>query len=200
MANSLGMPNRYGYTQKESSATTAPDPIKHLAHAPASGTQRKLRVLLVMTRVTIGGDTNVVLDLADYLNQHPGYEVHMAAGPVPESEVDLTHLVHERAIPFTFIPHLVNRIDPWTNLKAVMELRKLMVEGQFDIVHTHCSVAGVMGRAAAAAARVPVVVHHIHGWGVQEDMSSTVKTIYLTLEKLCAKVTDRLVDTMLVAD
>lgn len=194
MANGIGVPNADKFTLQESTPAANPTRLNQPAQVgTANSGPRKLRVLLVMTRVTIGGDTNVVLDIAEYLKAHPGYEVHLAAGPVPENEVDLTYLVHERAIPFTAIPSLVNRINPTTNLKAVLELRKVIVEGQYDIVHTHCSVAGVVGRMAAALARVPVVVHHIHGWGVQEDMSNTVKGIYLTLEKCCALVTDRLV-------
>lgn len=194
MATGLNVPTLQTYTRKDSLQNTDSLTVAEQSpHTTVEGATRKLRVLLVMTRVTIGGDTNVVLDIAEYLKNHPGYEVHMAAGPVPESEVDLTYMVHERSIPFTSIPSLMNRINPWVNLKAVMELRKLMVQGQYDIVHTHCSVAGVVGLVAAVLASVPVVIHHIHGWGVQEDMSNTVKTIYLTMEKVCARFTDRLV-------
>ena len=60
------------------------------------GLNRKIRVLLVATRLTIGGDTNVILDIASYLNNHPNFEVHLAAGPVPAHEVDLTYQANER--------------------------------------------------------------------------------------------------------
>jgi len=154
---------------------------------------KKIKVLLVITRLTIGGDTNVVLDIADYLNNHPLYEVHLAAGPVPEPEVDQTYLARERSIPTTIIPSLVNRINPWLNLKALLELLAVMNRGKFDVVHTHSSVAGVVGRFAAATSRVPVIVHHVHGWGIQENMSTAVRTIYLILERMCAQFTDRLI-------
>lgn len=159
----------------------------------SSKSDRKIRVLLVITRLTIGGDTNVVLDIADYLNKHPLYEVHLAVGPVVEPEVDLTYLAHERSIPTTMIPSLVNHINPWLNLNALLELLAVIKRGKFDVVHTHSSVAGVVGRFAAVFARVPVIVHHVHGWGIQENMSTAVRTLYLILERICARFTDRLI-------
>lgn len=158
-----------------------------------SAPNKKIKVLIVITRLTIGGDTNVVLDIADYLNKHPLYEVHLAVGPVLRHEVDLTYLAYERGIPTTVIPSLVNHINPWLNLKALLELLAVMRGGKFDVVHTHSSVAGVVGRIAAFIARVPVIVHHVHGWGIQEDMSTAVRTLYLMLERTCALFTDRLI-------
>jgi len=154
---------------------------------------KKIKVLIVITRLTIGGDTNVVLDIADYLNNHPLYEVQLAAGPVFEPEVDLTYLAHKQSIPTTIIPSLINHINPWLNLKALFELLAVIKRGKFDVVHTHSSVAGVVGRFAAFIARVPVIVHHVHGWGIQENMSTAVRTLYLILERISARFTDRLI-------
>src|SRR5215208_6681851 len=154
---------------------------------------RKILVLLVITRLTIGGDTNVVLDIASHLNAHPYFEAHLAVGPVPEHEIDLTYLANERAIPTKVIPSLVNRINPWVNLQAIVEIYAHIRQGNYDIVHTHSSVAGVVGRLAAVLARVPVIVHHVHGWGLQEDMSKILRTVYLGLERFCARFTDRII-------
>ncbi|MDX1412978.1 MAG: glycosyltransferase family 4 protein [Candidatus Promineifilaceae bacterium] len=154
---------------------------------------RKKRILLVITRLTIGGDTNVVLDMADYFNKHPDFEVLLAVGPVPDHEIDSTHLAYERLIPVKIIPSLTNHINPIHNLKALLELRTVIVEGEFDIVHTHSSVAGVIGRLAAISAQVPVIVHHVHGWGLRKGMSFPVRTLYLKLEQLCARISDRLI-------
>ena len=154
---------------------------------------RKIRVMIVITRLTIGGDTNVVLDIASYLHQHPNYEVRLALGPVFAPEIDLTHLAYDRGIPTLLIRHLVNHIDPMTNIKAVMELRAHIIREKIDIVHTHSSVAGVVGRLAALSARVPVIMHHVHGWGIQEGMSTVMRLFYLNLERVCALFSDRLV-------
>ena len=163
------------------------------ASGNSSNLNRRIRVLLVITRLTVGGDTNVVLDIASYLNNHPHFEAHLAVGPVPEHEIDLTYLASERAIPTKVIPGLVNYINPWLNLRALLELRAHIREGKYDIVHTHSSVAGVIGRLAAILARVPVIVHHVHGWGLQDDMSKMMRLLYIGLERFCATFTNRLI-------
>jgi glycosyltransferase involved in cell wall biosynthesis len=159
----------------------------------SSTPNRKIKVLLVITRLTIGGDTNVVLDIANHFNTHPDFEAHLAIGPVPEPEIDLTHLANEREIPTKFIPSLVNYINPWINLRAIKELRAHIRDGKYDIVHTHSSVAGVIGRLAAVTRGVPVIIHHVHGWGLQEGMSKRIRMLYLLLERFCAKFTDRII-------
>ena len=153
----------------------------------------KVRVLMAITRLTTGGDTNVVLDIASHFCRHPDFEVGLVVGPVPLYETDLTHLAHSRGIPTIMVPDLVNRIDPARNLAALREVRSIIVRGRYDIVHTHSSVAGVVGRMAALAARTPVIVHHVHGWGLHEGMSPGTKAAYLALERLCAKFTSRLI-------
>jgi len=167
------------------------EPIDASEVSPES--RQKIRVLLLITRLTIGGDTNVVLDIASRFNQHPQIEAHLAVGPVAEGEIDLTHLAYERAIPTKVIPSLVNHINPWLNLRAVAEVRDLIAKGQYDIVHTHSSVAGVVGRIAAVTAGVPVIIHHVHGWGLQEGMSAGMRMVYLSLERLCASFTKRMI-------
>jgi glycosyltransferase involved in cell wall biosynthesis len=152
----------------------------------------KTRILMVITRLTVGGDTNVVLDLAEHFGGHPDFEVHLAAGPVPDSELDLTARAHARGVRTSIVPHLVNRMSP-LNLLALLELRALIRRGGYDIVHTHSSVAGVLGRVAAVTTGVPVIVHHVHGWGLRPDMRPVMRRVYVMLERICAWWTSSLV-------
>lgn len=159
----------------------------------SSRQDQKSRVLLVITRLTVGGDTNVVLDIASHFHSHPEFEASLVVGPVPGNETDLTDLAYDRGIPTTVIPSLVNRINPVQNLAAVRQLRSIIVRGKYDIVHTHSSVAGIVGRLAAVAVGVPVIVHHVHGWGLREDMSPGMRVLYITLERICARFTSRMI-------
>lgn len=155
--------------------------------------KRKLRLLLVITRLTVGGDTNVLLDIAQYCREHPSIEAEIAAGPVPTAEIDLTYLAREAGIPVFIIPNLMNRPDPSLIARGVFELWSLIRRRQYDIVHTHSSAAGIVGRIAAVLARVPVIVHHVHGWGLQDEMLLPLKYTYLWSERFCARLTDKLV-------
>lgn len=162
-------------------------------HTSSSLPKRKIRVLVAITVLGTGGATNVALDLANHLNQSSDFEVLLITGPIPPGRNDLTPLAREMKIPIQMVPNLVNHIDPIINFKSISDLRKIMVEGNFDVVHTHSSVAGVVGRLAAYFARVPIIIHHVHGWGLHERMSTLSKLMYLNLERLCAVFTDRLI-------
>ena len=161
--------------------------------AGLSKLNRKIRVLLVATRLTIGGDTNVILDIASYLNNHPQFEVHLAAGPVPAHEVDLTYLANERGIPVIKIPSMVTYVNPWRILRSSAEIYANIQQGKYDIVHTHNSIAGAAGRLAAVLARVPVILHHVHGWGLRDDMSKMMRFLYVNTERFCATFSNRLI-------
>lgn len=154
---------------------------------------RKIRVLLIITGLATGGATNVVLDIASHFNNHPDFDIQLLTGPVPAGKNDVTHLAYERGITTRVIPSLINHINPIVNAKAVADIWRIIVQGNYDIVHTHSSVAGVVGRLAAFAARTCVIVHHVHGWGLQEGMSTGTRMLYLGLERLCAKFTDRII-------
>jgi glycosyltransferase involved in cell wall biosynthesis len=155
--------------------------------------RRKIRVLLIITGLATGGATNVVLDIASHFKNHPEFDVHLLTGPVPVGKNDVTYLAYERGIPTRVIPNLINHISPIANIKAVADIWRIIVQGNYDIVHTHSSVAGVVGRLAAFAAGGRVIVHHVHGWGLQEGMSAGKRKLYLALEQLCARFTDRLI-------
>jgi glycosyltransferase involved in cell wall biosynthesis len=60
-------------------------------------------------------------------------------------------------------------------------------------VHTHSSKAGLVGRAAAVAARVPAVVHTQHGWSIQVQASATTWRAYQVAERVLARASDRLI-------
>ncbi|HKZ80704.1 MAG TPA: glycosyltransferase, partial [Pyrinomonadaceae bacterium] len=154
---------------------------------------RKIRVLLVVTGLGMGGATNVVLDIASHFNNHPDFDIQILTGPIPAGRTDVTHLAIEQGIPTRVIPSLINHINPIVNVKAVADIWRVLVQEKYDIVHTHSSVAGVVGRLAAFTAGVPVIIHHVHGWGLHESMPGWTRMLYLNLERLCARFTTRLI-------
>ncbi len=69
----------------------------------------------------------------------------------------------------------------------------MMKSGQYQIVHTHSSKAGILGRAAARLAGVPVIVHTIHGWSFHDFMPPLTRRLYIWLERWMASFTDALI-------
>jgi glycosyltransferase involved in cell wall biosynthesis len=94
-------------------------------------------------------------------------------------------------VEFHQIPSLVRAIRPLSDLRALLALARLLRRIKPAIVHTHSSKAGIIGRAAAWLAGVPIVIHSIHGFGFTRYQSVPVRRMLVALECLAAKVTTR---------
>ncbi len=127
---------------------------------------------------------------ADILNHHPDYAgtyaVDVVCGPQTGPEGSLIDETRQRGVPLTILDSLVRELSPAQDLRAVLALRGLMRRGAYDIVHTHSSKAGVLGRLAARSAGVPVIVHTVHGWSFHDRMSPARLRFYVALERLGA--------------
>lgn len=87
-------------------------------------------------------------------------------------------------------PALVPEIAPRSDALALRRLTALCVSRDFDIVHTHSSKAGAVGRVAARRARVPVVAHTFHGFPFHGFQSPLRRSSYLAAERRLARITD----------
>ena len=69
----------------------------------------------------------------------------------------------------------------------------MMKGGRYDIVHTHSSKAGVLGRLAAKSVGVPIILHTVHGWSFHERMIPRQRSFYVALEKIAAWAGDHMI-------
>lgn len=150
------------------------------------------KVLHPITRLIIGGAQENTMLTAELLQQ-AGWRVDIVSGPQTGSEGSLIEIVQERGIPLVLEPTLVREVNPVKDLLATWRLARLMRQGQYTIVHTHSSKAGIVGRWAAKLAGVPVIVHTVHGWGHHERQHPLIRAYYIWLEKLTLPITDKLI-------
>jgi glycosyltransferase involved in cell wall biosynthesis len=87
----------------------------------------------------------------------------------------------------------VRPVDPRNDARAYGEIGRLIRSGGFDVVHTHSSKAGVIGRLAARRSRVPAIVHTSHGLPVNPDMPLLERTILLSAERLASRMCHRVI-------
>jgi glycosyltransferase involved in cell wall biosynthesis len=148
-----------------------------------------IRVLHPITRLIVGGaQENTMLTAA--LLDPTRFEVEVLSGPQTGSEGSLIEEVRARGVPLTILPDLLRQVSPLHDLRAFWQMVQLMRKNRYTIVHTHSSKAGILGRLAARAAGVPVIIHTVHGWSFHDYMSPFVRATYIFLERLCAGMTD----------
>ncbi|WP_234822797.1 glycosyltransferase [Palleronia aestuarii] len=91
------------------------------------------------------------------------------------------------------VKSLVHPVDPIHDIRAVREMMRLFRALAPDIVHTHQSKAGIVGRLAAYRAKVPGIVHGVH-IAPFLNVGPSKRYLYLTAERMMARLTDAFVD------
>ncbi len=142
-----------------------------------------MRILHISTRLIIGGSQeNTVLSCIGAADQ--GHTVALAYGPIygPEGSL-LPRVIADPRIERFEVPNLVRHIAPLRDRRCLKELRELIRKWKPDVVHTHSSKAGILGRKAAWAEKVPVVVHTIHGLAFHPYQSWWKNFLYIRAER-----------------
>ncbi len=157
-----------------------------------------LTILHISTRLIQGGSQeNTVLSCEGQASL--GHDVHLAYGPIFGPEGSYFDRANDfvasngKKIAMHEVPSMVREISPIKDAKGYLELKKLIEELKPDVVHTHSSKAGVIGRAAAWSAckkskeKKPAVVHTIHGPPFHRYLPKWKNTIYIVSEQFAAK-------------
>ena len=149
------------------------------------------RVLRIINRFNLGGPTYNAVYLAKYL---PGnYETLLIGGMKDESEESSEFIATDLGIKPVIISSMKRSINPFQDLAAYREIKRIIREFKPDIVHTHAAKAGALGRRAAFACNVPVTVHTFHGHVFHSYFGKTKTDIYRSIERKLAKRTDAII-------
>ncbi len=119
-------------------------------------------IVHVITRLEPGGSSTNTVDSC--ASQAADSDVVLISGPHKDSAALAGRLPKE--VSYIEVPALKREISPWNDLSALLELRRELKRLSPDIVHTHTSKAGALGRIAAFLSgwrRRPVVIHTPHG-------------------------------------
>ena len=149
----------------------------------------KRKVFHVITKLELGGAQKVTLMILERLPRDR-YELGLITGPEgilvgwANQIPDLTRF---------WIPNFVREVRPIQDLITLLKLWRLFRRERPDIVHTHSSKAGILGRLAARLAGVPVIFHTYHGFGFNDFQPRLIKTLYIWLERITGRVTNQTV-------
>ncbi len=145
--------------------------------------EKKLRILHIITKIAVGGAQMNTLISTRYVSEK-GYPSDILTGPERPSEGDLYELVKKWDLNVLLAPHLKREISLLNDFLAFLEIRKIIQNGNYDIVHTHGSKARFLGRLAAASFSEVKIVQTAHGWPFYDSMQSFKKWFYISLEKI----------------
>jgi glycosyltransferase involved in cell wall biosynthesis len=148
----------------------------------------RLKVFHVITKLEFGGAQQNTLYTVSHLDRGR-FEPVLASGRGGMLDAKTADAPYRTV----FVDPLVREVRPLSDLAALFELAKLMRAERPDIVHTHSSKAGILGRLAAFLARVPVVIHTFHGFGFNDRQAKPKRWAYVAAEWFCAKLSDALV-------
>ncbi|MBI3008757.1 MAG: glycosyltransferase, partial [Candidatus Omnitrophica bacterium] len=122
----------------------------------------KVKVLHIITRLINGGAQKNTLLTINGLKKE-GYDARLAYGFTSGDEGELITTAKGMGVDLYYIPQMKREISPINDIRAFLKLYKLIKKEGFDIVHTHTSKAGILGRFSAKLAGVPVIIHSPHG-------------------------------------
>ncbi|MGI6355369.1 MAG: glycosyltransferase family 4 protein [Lentisphaerae bacterium] len=151
----------------------------------------QLKICHVITRMIIGGaQENTLYTCQGHLER--GHKVTLVTGPSEGAEGSLLKQTCPPGLEIIEIPSLCRNLNPLQDWKAYKELRQLFQTRYFDVVHTHSSKAGILGRLAAWKASVPLVVHTVHGQPFFPYQFFLKNWFYIAAERYAAKHCDKI--------
>lgn len=151
-----------------------------------------MNVVHFITRLIIGGaQENTLLTVEDQQRDY-GDKVTLISGPGLGPEGSLEPRARHGGIDLRVIPELHRAIRPWHDWQAYRRLLSMLREIKPDLIHTHSSKAGILGRAAAAKLGIPAV-HTIHGASFHYGQNPVTYEVYRLAEKWAARRCERFI-------
>jgi glycosyltransferase involved in cell wall biosynthesis len=144
-----------------------------------------IKVLRIINRFNLGGPTFNAALLTRYLEDD--FETLLIGGVPDEGETDSLHILEKYDVKPIIIPELIRNPNPVSDRKAYRKIKAIIEEFKPDIVHTHASKAGVLGRKAAISCGVKTIVHTYHGHVFHSYFGKFKTHLIKSLERNLAK-------------
>lgn len=152
---------------------------------------KKIKILRIINRFNIGGPTFNATFLTAFLSDE--FETKLIGGIPDEGEKDSLHILEEYGVKPLVLSSMQRNPNYKTDREAYKEIKQIIKDFQPDIVHTHASKAGALGRKAAYACKVPVIVHTFHGHVFHSYFGKLKTTLIKNIERNLAKKSSQII-------
>ena len=146
-----------------------------------------LKVCYIITKLELGGAQKFTLYTTENLDKE-NFSTFLITGRGGMLEDEAAE-----KIKLYSLSNLVREISPLKDLKALFNIMQVLRIERPDIVHTHSSKAGILGRLAAKLMGIKTIIHTIHGYSFNDTQSWYKKNLYVFLERFCSFFSDKLI-------
>lgn len=143
------------------------------------------KVLRILNRFNVGGPTHNVTYLTKYLSSE--FKTKLIAGKKLDSEGASEYILKEHNLDYEILENMGRELSLINDFKVFIEIRKIIRDFKPDIVHTHASKSGALGRLAAISMSVPIILHTFHGHVFHSFFGKLKTQIYIQIERYLAK-------------
>lgn len=150
------------------------------------------KVLRIINRFNLGGPTYNAAYLTKYLEEK-GFETKLVGGVSQESEANSMFILNQLGIEAEIIPEMHRSLNLINDRKAYIKINEIIKKYKPDIVHTHASKAGTLGRLAAIQQKVPVILHTFHGHVFHSYFSGAKTSIFRKIEQYLASKSTKII-------
>ncbi len=149
------------------------------------------KILRIHNRLIVGGPSHNVTLLTAYLS--PEFDTKLLVGKKDAAEKDATYIADQLGLVPIEIKEMRRSILPFYDIIAYYKIKKIIKEYQPDIVHTHASKSGAIGRMAAKSCKVPLIVHTFHGHVFHSYFNTFLSNIIVRFERFLARKADAII-------
>jgi glycosyltransferase involved in cell wall biosynthesis len=153
---------------------------------------KKIRIVHILEGFLGGTSTYISMVLPQLVRQ--GFDVTLIGSTnrcSPDAAARLSEL-RKNGVTVHIIP-MHREINPLRDIRSFIGIYRLLLKNNFDIIHTHCSKAGALGRVAGFLARKNIRLHTPHCFALTRCNGRSKKLLYLALEKMLGRLTTKLV-------
>lgn len=150
-----------------------------------------IKVLRIINRFNLGGPTYNATYLTAYMSEE--FETKLIGGRQEDGEGASNFIPQKHGVSFEIVEEMQREISFSVDKKALKKVRQIIRDFKPDVVHTHASKAGFLGRVAAHKESVPVIVHTFHGHVFHSYFGKLKTMTFKTIERYLARKSDRII-------
>jgi len=155
--------------------------------------KKKIKILRIISRLAVGGSTYHAIVLTAHQDKEV-FDCVLVRGTEGETEGSMLEFARQKGLKsICYIPEMEREISLKRDILAFWKLFCLIRREKPDIVDTHQSKAGALGRLAALLAGTKVTIHTIHGHVFYDFFGKLKSSLIVLVERLLARHSSLLV-------